>query len=97
MIPNTTPMQTLGKACKYCKVLGRADWRNFRWKAIRKGRATHLVKDNINLPTLLAIGEWPTPAMLRYIDEDACDRALFVNNIAYGSDDEMEGNFGEVA
>ena len=34
--------------------------------------------------------------MLRYIDEDACDRALFVNNIADGSDDDMEGNFGEV-
>ena len=36
-----------------------------------KGRATQLADNNINVPTLLAMGEWSTPAMLRYIDEDA--------------------------
>ena len=34
--------------------------------------------------------------MLRYIDEDACDRALFVNNIADGPDGEVDGNFEEL-
>ena len=61
-----------------------------------KGRVTRLAERNISCTTLLNRGKQSKPAMLRYINEVACGRALLVNNIADGSDEEMKGNFKEL-
>jgi len=56
-------------------------------KCFRAGRATDLAKHGVALGEIMAMGEWRSDAVRRYLDTDAIDEvALFQECLCSGGD-----------
>ena len=60
------------------------------WKSFRVGQATHLAITGTELGQIMATGEWRSAAFAAYVDPNALDAEVFLNQTMVTSDNEDE-------
>ena len=60
------------------------------WKSFRVGHATHLAITGTELGQIMATGEWRSAAFAAYVDPNALDAEVFLNQTMVTTDNEDE-------